>query len=266
MIELGKEKRQVIRPMCDTAEWVLPSGAVEGRMGRVWVPELINPSFCLIHLGNFAYLFGICPKGEAVIELKEQLLKQCSHSYITPGDERWAEWLEENFQGEYRILSRYAMKRERNHFSEETLKRYSQSISDGIKIVKMDERLYHMAMKEDWSRNFCSNYETPEDFLKDGMGFAAVSGRKLVSGCSAYGISRGRTQIEVATRKEFKRQGLALACSARFILACMEQGINPGWDAANLPSAGLAEKLGYIFEKEYQVYSLEMNDLLIEEL
>ena len=124
MIELGKEKRQIIRPLCGQADHVLVHGAVRGYMGRVWVPELTNPSYCLIHLGDFAYLFGICPKGEQAMELKAQLYRECGQDYITPSDERWAEWLEESFLGEYRVLSRYSMRRDRNHFSEEALESY----------------------------------------------------------------------------------------------------------------------------------------------
>lgn len=256
MIELGKEKRQIIRQMCSAASGVLPRGAAEGRMGRVWIPELSNPSFCLILLGDFAYLFGICPRGEQAMELKEQLYKQCRQGFITPSDVRWEEWLEETFAGECRRLSRYAMRKDRNHFSEAVLMEFVKTLPSGMRILKMDKRLYHLAMKEEWSRDFCSNFETPEDFLRDGLGFAALDGHYLVSGCSAYGISQGMIQMKVATRKEYKSQGLALACSARFILSCLEQGIYPIWDADNLPSAGLAEKLGYIFEKEYQVYKL----------
>ncbi|WP_136605587.1 GNAT family N-acetyltransferase [Paenibacillus dokdonensis] len=31
---------------------------------------------------------------------------------------------------------------------------------------------------------------------------------------------------------------------------------NPNWDAANLESVSLAEKLGYQLEREYEVYSI----------
>lgn len=257
MIELGKEKRQMIKQMCSKAYGVLPRGAAEGRMGKVWVPELENPSFCLIHLGDFAYLFGICPKGEAAIELKAQLYRHCSRDFITPSDQRWAQWLEETYAGEYRMLSRYSMKRDKNNFSEEKLEAYVKAVPPGIRIKKLDAHLYKLALKEEWSRDFCSNFETFEEFEREGLGFAALDGHRLVSGCSAYGVSQGMIEVEVSTRREYKRQGLALACSARFILTCLEQGIYPNWDAANLPSAGLAEKLGYVFDQEYQVYQLK---------
>ncbi len=257
MIELGKENRQIIRKICSLADWPLPQAAAEGQMGRIWVPDLINPSFCLILLGDFAYLLGICPKGEQTMELKEQLYKQCSRGFITPADERWSEWLEESFAGEFRVMSRYSMCRDRNHFSEDVLIKYIRELPAGIRILKMDQRLYQLAWKEDWNRNFCSIYKTPEDFDRDGLGFAALDGQQIISCCSAFGISQGTIPVEIATRKEYKRQGIALACGASFILACLELGIYPCWDAHDLPSASLAEKLGYIFEKEYQVYKLQ---------
>ena len=59
----------------------------------------------------------------------------------------------------------------------------------GIRLKRIDKRLYQTALKEEWSRDFCSNFETPEEYEQNGLGFVAMDGRKIVSGCSAYGIS-----------------------------------------------------------------------------
>ncbi len=64
--------------------------------------------------------------------------------------------------------------------------------------------------------------------------------------------------VKVATQKEYKRRGLALACSAGLILSCLKQEIFPTWDADNIPAAGLAEKLGYIFEKNIRYTDWEI--------
>mgnify|MGYP002508384539 CR=1 FL=1 len=40
-------------------------------------------------------------------------------------------------------------------------------------------------------------------------------------------------------------RGLATACGARLILECLDRGLYPSWDAIDLRSAALAEKLGY---------------------
>ena len=136
------------------------------------------------------------------------------------------------------------------------LKRYKDAIPQRIRIKRIDERLYHLAMKEEWSRDLCANFENFEHFETHGFGYVAVKGHKIVSGCSAYGASDGMMEVQVDTRKDYRRQGLALACSAAFVLECLEKEIIPNWDAANQQSVELAEKLGYVYQREYQVYQL----------
>ena len=256
MIELGKTKRKLIQELAADSQEVLIRTAAEGTMGRVWGPNLDCASYCLIRVGDFAYLLGIQPKGEGALHLKTQIYESCQGAFLVPENERWALWLEEQFQGEYRLVSRYALKKEERHFDREQLKVYAAAVPDGIRIKRMDERLYHLAMKEEWSRDFCANFEDEKQFMEDGIGYVAMKGRELVSGCSAYGISRGMIEIQVETKENYRRQGLALACSAAFLLECLDRGLLPNWDAANLQSVGLAEKLGYVYDREYQVYQL----------
>lgn len=56
MVELGRMKRQTIEELCKENNEVLVRGAVDGTIGRVWVPQLGNSSYCLIVVGDFAYL------------------------------------------------------------------------------------------------------------------------------------------------------------------------------------------------------------------
>lgn len=46
-----------------------------------------------------------------------------------------------------------------------------------------------------------------------------------------------------------------IACSA-LILNCLEEGLYPSWDAQNMNSVRLAEKLGYEFDHEYVAYEV----------
>ena len=64
----------------------------------------------------------------------------------------------------------------------------------------------------------------------------------------------GGIEIEIDTKEECRRRGLALACGARLILECLDRGLYPSWDAANLDSVRLAEKLGYRFDRAYTAY------------
>lgn len=256
MVELGREKRQCIQAICRESREVLVRGAVEGTMGRVWVPGLDGVPFCLIASGDFAYLLGLPPKGARALDLKSQLYQSASHALIFPENELWEQWLLEEFEGQLRMVTRYALKKDEHHFDTDRLKANVKAVPQGIRIRRIDERLYHLAMKEEWSRDLCSNFEDFKHFAACGFGYGAMKIHRLVAGCSAYGVSEGMMEIQVDTRKDFRRQGLALACSSAFVLECLEKKLIPNWDAANQQSVELAEKRGYVFEREYQVYQL----------
>ena len=63
-------------------------------------------------------------------------------------------------------------------------------------------------------------------------------------------------EVQVDTRAQFRRQGLASACAAALILACLRRGLYPNWDAHNAASLALAEKLGYHLERAYPAFTL----------
>ena len=63
-------------------------------------------------------------------------------------------------------------------------------------------------------------------------------------------------EIEIDTREDHRRKGLAYACGAKLVLECLEKGLYPSWDAQNKWSVALAEKLGYHFSQEYVAYEI----------
>ncbi|WP_329604008.1 GNAT family N-acetyltransferase [Clostridium hydrogenum] len=80
--------------------------------------------------------------------------------------------------------------------------------------------------------------------------------RQLVCIASSYITYKSTIGITIGTLEEHRRMGLAAACAARLILTCLERCIYHGWEAANRDSVNLSEKLGYHFDKEFEVYSL----------
>ena len=77
-----------------------------------------------------------------------------------------------------------------------------------------------------------------------------------MSGASSYTVYQEGIEIEIGTRQDYRRKGLASVCGARLILECMERGLYPSWDAQNLWSVKLAEKLGYHFDRAYPAYEV----------
>ncbi len=75
-------------------------------------------------------------------------------------------------------------------------------------------------------------------------------------GATPYTRYKEGIEIEVDTVEEERRNGLATAVSAALILQCLDEGLYPSWDAQNMNSVHLAEKLGYEFDHEYTAYEV----------
>jgi predicted GNAT family acetyltransferase len=61
----------------------------------------------------------------------------------------------------------------------------------------------------------------------------------------------------IDTKPEYRQKGLATACASKLILTALERGLYPSWDAFDLRSVALAEKLGYHVDRPYIIYLLK---------
>ena len=104
--------------------------------------------------------------------------------------------------------------------------------------------------------DFISAFESKEKYLQIGRGMVILKDGQIVSGASSYTRYKEGIEIEVDTIEAERRKHLAtIACSA-LILNCLEEGLYPSWDAQNINSVRLAEKLGYEFDHEYVAYEV----------
>jgi GNAT superfamily N-acetyltransferase len=97
------------------------------------------------------------------------------------------------------------------------------------------------------------------EFLNHGLGVLVLEGSNIIAGASAYTHYHGGIEVEIATREEYRRQGLATIVGARLILECLALNLYPNWDAANLYSLAVAKKLGYELSHEYPVFIMKNN-------
>ena len=260
MIELESRKRACIVPLCKNSREVLVRSAMEGAMGRVWVADQDTPSFCLVKLGDFSYVLGIPPRGKNALDLNKTLRTECVMTFITPENEFWSAWLENNLSWNYRKISRYALKNDETHFDPEKLKEYVKALPSEFTLKKIDRSIYRKVLKDDWSASLVENFADETQFLNSGMGYVILKDKEIVSGCSAYGYSDGMMSVEFQTRRDYRRQGLSRCAAAQFVLDCLKKGLKPNWDAASQHSVNLAEELGYTFDREYTVYQISSGD------
>lgn len=228
--------------------------ALQGVMGSVYVTDRQKPVSAMAALGDFIFLAGE-PDRELVSYRPGE--NKPDFVIMVPRTEAWNRLIEERCGKHAKKVSRYAIKSEGDIFDREKLKQALLALPAGCELRLIDEELYHRCREEAWSRDFVAQYAGYESYRERGLGAVILKDGELVSGASSYSSYQGGIEIEIGTKEPFRRRGLAYICGARLILECLERGWYPKWDAANMNSVRLAEKLGYHFSHEYTAYEIK---------
>ena len=244
MIVEATELRRAEQLFRDNRDGLVLS-ALSGRMGRLWFSD----TAALIQNGVFFFFAG--KPDPALIEMAGALCRRMGFGILTPPDAAWAAAIERSTPAKRQ--TRYSTRRCLDGFDLAALKRYAVPPA-GYTVRPIDGELYHSVQGSDWSCDFVALFDDEAHYLAQGLGCLAFAGERAVSGASSYASYPGGIEIEIDTDPAFRRQGLALCCGANLVLACLQRGQYPSWDAQNRASLALAEKLGYRFLESYEVY------------
>lgn len=257
MQEITKAGMSTIAPLFKGMGDTMILSCLQGHMGRAWADDAMHPRAAKIVSGDFCFLAG-----DSECEYALALAAHIPQDYrsltlqIVPQHPGWNARIEEAFGPRQHRYTRYALHKDLSGLDRERLAEIARQVPTEYRIVPIDARLFEQTRREDWSKDFCSQYCDFADYQRRGVGFAALRGEEPVSGASAYTVYDDGIEIEIDTKAEHRRKGLAAACAAHLILACTARGLYPNWDAANQNSLGLALKLGYRFDKEYTAYQV----------
>jgi GNAT superfamily N-acetyltransferase len=242
--------RERLWKLFDGWEETMIWSCLQGHMGDAWADDRENPKSAQIINGDFCFFAG---------EPNEQLALNITNSNIilAPQNDGWEKLIQEVYGEKARKTVRYAIKKERDVFDKERLSKIAESLNKDYELRLIDKAVYEQIIQNSWSRDWCSQFMDYRDYETRGIGVAALHNGQVVSGASSYTIYDEGIEIQIDTRKDYRRRGLALCCGARLILECLEKGLYPSWDAHNRDSVALAEKLGYHFDREYTVFTMD---------
>ena len=216
-------------------------------MGKIYVTDLESPKSAMAFVGCFAFYAGE-PNKELVIN------KPAGFIIMTPQNKAWEACIEECFPKAKKVI-RYAIKKD-TKFDTVFLRNIIKELPDGYELKEIDEKIYDMCLPDPVTRDFVSSFESKEKYLELGRGIVILKSGQIVAGASSYTRYREGIEIEVDTVESERKKGLATIVSAALILRCLDEGLYPSWDAQNMNSVHLAEKLGYEFSHEYTAYEV----------
>ena len=249
------EAMDTIIPLFKNETETMIFSCLQGYMGTAWSDIEIPHKAAKIVVADITFFSGDAASPQAKKLVAHESEAAVPFHILVPCSNDWEPLIEAEYPG-IRKYSRYAIKKEPDVFDRQLLERFVSELPLGFRIVPIGKTLYENSKKECWSKDFCSQFDTYEDFDRRGIGFMVIHKGRPVAGASSYTVYDKGIEIEIDTAEPYRRKGLALACASALILACLDKGLYPSWDAANLASVHLSEKLGYHFDREYTAYDL----------
>lgn len=224
-------------------------------MGKVYADDRNNPASAMAVLGDFTFFAG-----KPNIELASSRPGPYTQNFMimVPQNRAWQDMITQFYGERAKIVSRYAIKKEPGIFDRAKLEKAVASLPEPYRLFMIDERLYEMCRAKAWSRDLVSQFPDYEAYRRLGIGAVICKNGMIVSGASSYSRYKEGIEIEIDTKEEYRRKGLAYVCGAKLILECLKQNLYPSWDAQNKGSVALAEKLGYHYSHAYT--AIEISD------
>lgn len=213
----------------------------DGLMGDAYTDNIDTPNFAILIVRSYCFMSGNIEK-ENLQKLIDGSLKQ----YIIIPSDNLKILIEEIFKDNVNKLERYSIKKD-TVFDKEKLQGFIAKIPENYKLHKIDKKIAER-IKEEQFINITDNYE------KYGVGYCCIYNDEIIGVASSNIFYKDGIEVNIKVKETHRRKGLATALASKLILECLKQNKMISWDAANLNSVGLAEKLGFEYDSTYDIY------------
>lgn len=215
---------------------------LDGVMGEAYVDDILNPKIAFLTVRSYCFISGNIEREK----LKDIIDKNFKDYKLIPSD-NIAKKIEEIYYNDIIKSQRYSIKKE-VVFDINRLKEMSNNLENDFKIIKIDGTLASRIKK----KNFIN---ITDDYEKYGIGFCCIYNNEIVGVASSNIFYKDGIEVNIKVDEQYRRKGIATAMASNLILECLEQNKRISWDAANMNSVGLAEKLGFKYDSTYNIYS-----------
>jgi len=255
MIYLDKKNRKSISAFFKDYKWNYVADAIlDGFVGEALVDNERNPSIAVLEIPKLRFFI---PAGDANHPAARDFMNNLSEfSALIFASDGWEDVLKEIYPGKVTSIQRYAFTSERLDIQH--LARLATQVPNGFQFKQLDLSLVQQlaAEKSEFASDHLLVFDSPEDFIARGFGFCILDGDEIISAATTFVVCNRGIEIQISTRENYRRKGLATVVAARLMHYSLQKGLDPNWDAANQGSARLAEKLGYTSQGTYHMWFL----------
>lgn len=221
---------------------------IEGQMGQAFVDDLEQPTIYHVVIGPFHYFAGTAVSPPA----QTMMADLPAYNLLMPSTPGWVELARQQLGDTLQTNTRHSFSSDSLSASHLNLLLNNGSFQG--EIVAIDTAVAHQLSTSSQLYFDLADFDSAQDFATRGLGFVAlVDAQPVGIAYSSLVCSQG-IEISIFVDEPHRRQGIATALGAHLLLACLQRGLHPNWDAANPESIKLATKLGYRSLGSYEAY------------
>ncbi|QWU45717.1 GNAT family N-acetyltransferase [Bacillus sp. NP247] len=249
--------REKLVEMFDNFDSTIVLSYLQGHMGSAWVDNLENPTVAQITVGIFVFYAG----NPNVEEAKELLYNLPDFTLAIVDSNEWKERIERIeaiHKGSIEKFKRFRFNKNPDDLDKGYIRDLLSTLPQDYEMKRVDKNIAKSSSFHALSEDFISQFDSIDDFIDRGVGYAILNKGKVVSAATSFSVYDDGIEIEIASHPEHRRKGLATIVASALILDCLDRGKYPSWDGANSESVELAKKLGYTFKESYDTYFIEI--------
>jgi hypothetical protein len=243
----------------------LAYAVLEGRVpGRVFVDQAANPCAAVVcNLNGFYFALGT-PDEDLLLDLSTRLRQEplSKEATVLFGDSpAWQPALRRAFEplgAQPTARLGFDWRPSAALLAEDPARRLPAGYTFGPITVEIAQGILDGTATEEYGLDpwFIRTAGGPQAYVKPGLGLAVLRGSVVTSICGYCGLGGGEAELEVGTIPSCRGLGLATAVSLAFLHQCQEKGWLPAYTCGskNLPSIGVAKKLGFVEAEEIHGY------------
>ncbi|MGE6256850.1 GNAT family N-acetyltransferase [Heyndrickxia sporothermodurans] len=245
--------RKKLVSMFENIDSTIVLSYLQGHMGNAWVDNLENPTVAQITVGIFVFYAGNPNTNEA----EELLYNLPDFTLAIVDSDEWKNRIETVHKGFIEKFQRFRFNKNPEDLDRVHIQELLSTLPEEYEIKRIDKNIAKASSFHELSEDFISQFDSIDDFIDRGVGYAILNKGQVVSAATSFSIYDDGIEIEVASHPNHRRKGLATIVASALILDCLDRGKYPSWDGANFESVELAKKLGYTFKESYDTYFVD---------
>jgi len=219
--------------------------------GELWVDKIDNPTMALYTIPGINFLAGT-PDPHDIDNLLAKIHPKQS-IFVPSSNTEWTCILKRYFGLRLGSFNRYALSASSLRLNK--IRTHKKDLPVGFYLLEVDAAILNQ-IKDSIGYYIHLFFGDPEFFMVSGRGYCIKHDDKVISIASSLVPFTTSLEIQVDTidSPEYRRKGFATRVTVEIIEYCLENNIEPHWDADSTISRDFAVKLGYTDPQPYTCY------------